>query len=62
MSRTGYASLPLHGGKAPSWLTGRMRKLAREVSSIIIDEYGSDVFLERSALKAWVLQLLEDWR
>jgi hypothetical protein len=53
MSRTGYASLPLHGGKAPSWLTGRMRKLAKEVSSIIIDKYGSDVFLERLSDSFW---------
>ncbi|HTY74737.1 MAG TPA: DUF763 domain-containing protein [Candidatus Nanoarchaeia archaeon] len=53
MSRTGYARLPLHGGKAPSWLTGRMRRLAMEVSSIMIDEYGSDVFLERLSDPYW---------
>jgi uncharacterized protein len=33
MQRTGYASLPLHGGKAPAWLTGRMQALAKEISS-----------------------------
>jgi len=32
MSRhTGYASLPLHGGKAPAWLFGRMVRLSREI-------------------------------
>jgi uncharacterized protein len=53
MSRTGYANLPLHPGKAPSWLTGRMRKLAKEVSSIMIDEYGTDTFLERISDPFW---------
>jgi len=53
MQRTGVANLPLHGGKAPSWLTGRMRRLAREVSSIIIDEYGIDVFLGRLSDPYW---------
>jgi hypothetical protein len=53
MSRTGYASLPLHGGKAPSWLTGRMRRLAREVCNIMIDEYGTDAFLARLSDPYW---------
>ncbi len=53
MSRTGYASLPLHGGKAPSWLTGRMRRLAKEVSSILIDEYGTDTYLKRLSDPYW---------
>ncbi len=53
MSHTGVANLPLHGGKAPGWLTGRMRKLAKEISSIIIDEYGTDVFLARVSDPFW---------
>ena len=53
MQRTGIASLPLHGGKAPAWLTGRMRKLAKEVTSIIIDEYGTDTFLARISDPHW---------
>jgi len=53
MQRTGVASLPLHGGKAPAWLTGRMRKLAKEVSSIIIDEYGTNTFLTRMSDPYW---------
>jgi hypothetical protein len=28
--RSGIAQLPLHGGRAPAWLFGRMVKLARE--------------------------------
>src|SRR4030042_6763042 len=53
MQRTGVASLPLHGGKAPAWLTGRMRKLAKEISSIIINEYGTDTFLTRISDPYW---------
>jgi hypothetical protein len=53
MQRTGVASLPLHGGKAPAWLTGRMRKLAREISTIIIDEYGTDTLLNRLSDPYW---------
>ena len=53
MYRTGVANLPLHGGKAPSWLTGRMQKLAREISNIILDEYGADVFLQRLSDPYW---------
>jgi uncharacterized protein len=53
MSRTGVANLPLHGGRAPGWLTGRMIKLARGVSTIIIDEYGLDVFLDRISDPFW---------
>jgi hypothetical protein len=53
MSRTGVANLPLHGGNAPGWLTGRMCKLAREISSIVIDEYGADEFLSRLSDPFW---------
>ena len=53
MQRTGVANLPLHGGKAPSWLTGRMRKLAKEITKIIVEEYGTDVFLFRISDPFW---------
>jgi hypothetical protein len=53
MYRTGCANLPLHGGKAPSWLTGRMRRLAKEICSILIDEYGTDLFLTRVSDPFW---------
>ncbi len=38
--RTGTAQLPLHGGKAPAYLFQRMGKLAREVTLVIVTEYG----------------------
>lgn len=53
MYRTGVANLPLHGGKAPSWLTGRMRNLAREIANIIIDEYGTAKFIARLSDPYW---------
>jgi hypothetical protein len=53
MYRTGVASLPLHGGKAPAWLTVRMRKLAKEIANIMIDEQGTDTLLKRLSDPFW---------
>ena len=35
---TGFASLPLHGGKAPAWLFGRMVRLSREIVKLTYDK------------------------
>jgi hypothetical protein len=53
MYRTGIANLPLHGGKAPPWLTARMGKLAKEITTIITDEHGADAFLTRISDPYW---------
>ena len=53
MYRTGVANLPLHGGKAPAWLTGRMRKLSKEIATIMVDEYGAGIFLKRLSDTYW---------
>jgi hypothetical protein len=53
MFRSGFANLPLHGGKAPLWLTSRMRKLAREIVNIIIEEYGTDMLIRRLSDPYW---------
>jgi hypothetical protein len=53
MYRTGVANLPLHGGKAPAWLTVRMRKLAKEIANIMINEQGTDAFLTRISDPYW---------
>jgi len=53
MYRTGVASLPLHGGRAPAWLTVRMRKLSKEVAAIMIDEQGTDGLLKRLSDPFW---------
>ena len=51
--RTGYASLPLHGGKAPAWLFSRMVLLSREVLAHIIQEYGPAEVLRRLSDPFW---------
>jgi len=53
MQKTGIAKLPLHYGKAPRWLVIRMRKLAKEIVTIIVDEYGADDFLKRISDPFW---------
>jgi len=53
MRKTGVVNLPLHGGKAPAWLFGRMVKLAEATSAIIIDEYGAEEFLKRLSEPWW---------
>lgn len=49
MKRTGFANLPLHAGRCPPWLFGRMRKLAGVVSEAIILEHGRRGLLRRIA-------------
>jgi len=53
MYRTGVATLPLHGGKAPAWLTVRMRKLAKQIADIMIEEHGVDAFMTRLSDPYW---------
>ena len=53
MQRTGVAQLPLHYGRAPEWLTKRMKGLAREIVTIIINEYGRADFLKRISDPFW---------
>src|SRR5690348_11355767 len=54
MSRhTGYASLPLHGGKAPAWLFGRMVRLSREIVIYLGSEYGAREVLRRLSDPFW---------
>src|SRR5690349_22398041 len=54
MSRhTGFASLPLHGGKAPAWLFGRMVSLSREIVIYLTSEYGSREVLRRLSDPFW---------
>ena len=53
MKRTGVANLPLHYGKATRWLVFRMQKLAKEMVTIMVDEYGVDTFLKRVSDPFW---------
>lgn len=51
--RTGYADLPLHYGRAPAWLFDLMKKLAREISIIIAEEFGPEELLRKLSDPAW---------
>jgi uncharacterized protein len=51
--RTGFAHLPLHSGKAPPWLFGRMTRLAREITAHIVADHGPDEMLRRLADPFW---------
>jgi len=51
--RVGLADLPLHNGRAPAWLFGRMVKLAREVLAHVVAEYGPGEVLDRLSDPYW---------
>jgi uncharacterized protein len=52
-SRTGIANLPLHYGKAPKWLFDRMVKLAREITIVIVSDFGAEEMLRRLSDPHW---------
>jgi hypothetical protein len=51
--RTGVASLPLHTGRAPPWLFGRMVRLAREILAHLVAEDGPEEVLRRLSDPFW---------
>jgi hypothetical protein len=51
--RTGSASLPLHGGKAPSWLFQRMVRLSRAILLHMSSEHGPEEVLRRLSDPFW---------
>jgi hypothetical protein len=53
MSRTGFAHLPLHGGKAPRWLFERMTLLSREIVVFLVGEFGAHEVLRRLSDPYW---------
>ena len=55
--KTGTADLPLHYGKAPSWLFQRMKRLAREITIFIVSEFGSEEMLKRLSDPFWFQSL-----
>ncbi len=52
-TRTGVANLPLHYGKAPRWLFDRMVKLAREITIVIVADFGAEEMLRRLSHPFW---------
>jgi uncharacterized protein len=53
MKRSGYADLPLHGGRVPAWLAGRMTKLGTAIVESILLHYGSSEVLSRLSDPFW---------
>jgi hypothetical protein len=51
--RTGVANLPLHYGKVPPWLFGRMSQLAREITIATVTEFGTGEMLRRLSDPYW---------
>src|SRR3984885_946500 len=51
--RSGSADLPLHGGRVPPWLAGRMASLGAIVCQAIVHHYGRDEFLQRLSHPFW---------
>jgi hypothetical protein len=53
MFKRGIATFTLDYGKCPKWLFERMVKLGREMSRVIVAEYGPDEFVKRIADPVW---------
>jgi hypothetical protein len=53
MKRSGFADLPLHGGRVPQWLADRMSKLGTAITETIILRYGRSEFLSRLSDPFW---------
>jgi uncharacterized protein len=53
MKRSGYADLPLHGGRVPPWLAERMEKLGTAIVESIVYHYGVPEFLARFSNPFW---------
>ncbi len=55
--KKGIATFTLDSGKCPKWLFKRMVKLGREMSRVLIDEFGPDEFIKRMGDPVWFQSL-----
>src|SRR5579875_180725 len=53
MRRSGFADLPLHGGRVPLWLAERMTRLGAAIAESIVLHYGAAEFLSRLSDPFW---------
>lgn len=53
----GVATFTLDYGKCPRWLFQRMVKLGREISRVVIEEYGPEEYIKRLADPVWFQSL-----
>ena len=55
--KRGIATFTLDYGKCPPWLFERMVKLGREMTRVLIEEYGPDEFIKRISDPVWFQSL-----
>jgi hypothetical protein len=53
MKRSGFADLPLHGGRVPLWLAERMTKLGTAISENVVYHHGTSALLSRLSDPFW---------
>jgi hypothetical protein len=53
VKRSGIADLPLHRGRVPSWLAGRMTLLGTAIVESVVHHYGRAAFLSRLSDPCW---------
>src|SRR5437868_11072893 len=53
MKRSGFADLPLHGGRVPLWLAERMTRLGTAISESVLYHYGAPELLSRLSDPFW---------
>jgi len=53
MPRSGYADLPLHYGRVPTWLAERMTKLGGAIVEALVMEFGKSEVLKRLSDPMW---------
>src|SRR5215471_11351278 len=53
MRRSGTADLPLHGGRVPQWLAGRMTTLGTAIAESVVHHHGSSELLTRLSDPFW---------
>ena len=53
MKRSGFADLPLHGGRVPPWLAARMATLGTAIAESVIHHHGRAAFLSRLSDPFW---------
>src|SRR5260370_16857679 len=53
MRRSGFADLPLHGGRVPAWLAERMTTLGTAIVESVLYHHGPSEFLSRVSDPFW---------
>jgi hypothetical protein len=53
MKRSGFADLPLHGGRVPLWLAERMTRLGTAITEAVLHQYGSSGLFSRLSDPFW---------